>query len=75
MSQVHLPRSFSEWRHCIEKLCQTPLTEDFVERRIAELGSLSTKLDQRFVELYGVEHKDQVLQWYLKVREEALYAP
>ena len=71
---MYLPKDFAEWRNCIEVLCRTPLTESFVGKRITELGSLDNKLDQKFVELYGEEHREQVLQWYQKVQDEKLFS-
>lgn len=74
MSKVRVPANFKEWRHCIEVLCNTPLTESFVESRIQQLEKLQNKLDKRFVELYGEKHRQQVLTWYRQVQEEKSFA-
>lgn len=74
MSKFRLPQNFDEWRHCIEVLCRTPLTKSFVDNRIQQLTNLKGKLDRRFVEMYGEEHRVQVLAWYEQVQEEKSYA-
>ncbi len=73
MAGFRLPQSFSEWRYCIEVLCNTPLTPTYVEQRIQQLKTLNNKLDKRFVELYGEEHRRQVLSWFERVKGEALW--
>lgn len=74
MNKARLPQDFDEWRYCIETLCKTPLTESFVAQRLQELGQLDNKLDKRFVELYGEEHRAQVMTWYRKVQEDGTFA-
>lgn len=74
MTQVRLPQSLKEWRYCIEVLCGTPLTESFVESRIRQLTQLEDKLDRRFLELYGEEHRQQVLTWYRQVQSEGSFS-
>ena len=74
MSKFRLPQNFEEWRHCIEVLCKTPLTESFVETRIEQLENLTSKLDRRFVEMYGDAHRVQVLTWYKQVKDESSFA-
>lgn len=74
MSSFRLPQNFKEWRYCIEVLCKTPLTEAFVANRIQQLTDLKSKLDRRFVELYGEDHRVQVLDWYRQVQKEGSFA-
>lgn len=69
-ANFRLPKDFQEWRYCIEVLCGTPLTQKYVEQRRAELASLDSKLDRRFVELYGKDHLVRVRGWFEKVWEE-----
>ncbi len=73
MSTIRLPQNFEEWRQCIEVLCRIPLTKAFVESRIRELSKPKSKLDRRFVEMYGEEHRVQVLSWYKKVQAEGSF--
>jgi hypothetical protein len=68
-----LPADFPTWRNCIEVLCSTPLTRDFVERRIKEMRDTGDRGTQRFRKLYGEEHHDRVLGWFLQVQEQKLW--
>ena len=74
MATVRLPQDFPEWRYCIEVLCKTPLTESYVDQRIVDLTGLTKKLDRQFVELYGEPHRQQVLAWFQRVKEEGCYS-
>jgi hypothetical protein len=69
-----LPADFPTWRNCIEVLCNTPLTPAFVEHRITELRNAGDRGTKRFRELYGADHHERVLGWFLQVQEQKLWA-
>lgn len=45
-----------------------------MENRIQQLTELKDKLDKRFVEMYGEDHRAQVLAWYKRVQNEGSFA-
>lgn len=63
-----IPRSYNEWRHCIEVDCGIPLTPDFVSDRIEALTRSGSEEASRFARLYGNEHLQRVIGWFHAAR-------
>ncbi|MFV0446510.1 MAG: hypothetical protein ACK5Q5_23300 [Planctomycetaceae bacterium] len=55
---------YQQWEHCITALCGIPLTQAFVEQRIAELTDLHNTRTQQFVSFWGMSHHAKVLGWF-----------
>jgi hypothetical protein len=64
-----IPRSFEEWRHCIVIECGIELTADFIDQRISALRNNAEHYTQQFVRLYGNQHHQQVIGWFIQARE------
>ncbi len=63
-------KSYEEWRYCIEKSCQIPLSKDFIEKRLQVFADIKNEETERFVRRYGSEHYLQVLQWFQQARRD-----
>lgn len=69
MSGIKL-ESYADWRTCIEHYCGIPLTRDYIEARIAELSDTGHEKTRRFVETWGEPHRQRVVSWFEKARQE-----
>ncbi|WP_325167147.1 hypothetical protein [Stenotrophomonas sp. S41] len=65
-----VPRTYSEWRHCIEVECSIPLSLPFIRDRIAALSSSTDHYTQQFIRLWGPDHLAQVRQWFEQAANE-----
>jgi len=59
-----IPRTYEQWRHCIEHDCGIRLTTDFVQERLAVYADATHTETKRFTELYGDNHLKNIIQWY-----------
>jgi hypothetical protein len=69
MNDIKL-ESYADWRTCIEHYCGIRLTRDFIDTRIAELSDTSHEKTRRFVETWGEPHRQRVLSWFQKARDQ-----
>ena len=69
MEKSFIPESYEQWRHCIIVECGLKLTADFIEERIKSLQDTSVHYTQQFIKLYGEEHHQKVLGWFMKERD------
>lgn len=60
-----IPQSFEQWKDCIENKCKIKLTPSYIEGRINELSNESHPTTQIFIKLYGQEHKNNTLNWFI----------
>lgn len=65
-----LPDSYESWKKCITISCGISLTTQYINNRLVELSNKDNKFTQRFIELYGDEHYQHVLEWFDRSREE-----
>lgn len=65
-----IPKSFEEWRICIEQRCGIPLTLEFAEKRLSVYTDENLQETQRFARLYGDEHLTNIKEWLSQVIEE-----
>jgi hypothetical protein len=63
-----IPKTFEEWRHCIEIDCGLKLTPEFIAERIAELSDVNHERTRQYVRLYGEAHRQRVLEWFERAR-------
>lgn len=66
-----VPRTYSEWRHCITVLCGIPLTLPYIETRIATLADPLDHGTQRFVAVWGANHLQHVRAWFERALHES----
>ena len=62
-----IPKSFQEWKTCIEVHCGIRLTPDFVQGRLAVYTDPTNDETERFLTLYGEDHLNNIIQWYDQV--------
>jgi hypothetical protein len=59
-----IPRTYEEWRHCIEVDCGLQLNQAFLAERLAELTEAEHERTRQFVRLYGEPHRLRVIGWF-----------
>ena len=59
-----IPQNYTEWRDCIENKCGIPLTPEFVNKRIDELGDTNLQATKEFINKYSEQHYHQVMEWF-----------
>lgn len=64
--------SYDDWKHCITLECGIPLTQDYIERRIAALNDPKDHHTRKFVSAYGKSHLAKVIGWFETAKKEAL---
>ena len=70
-----IPSNYAQWRHCIEIDCGLALTTEFVESRIDALSRSGSEEVRRFAALYGAEHLQSVLGWFMEARTRTMSEP
>ena len=48
-----IPRTFEQWRHCIEHWCGIEITPEFIDKRLRALQDTNDYHTRRFIECYG----------------------
>ena len=66
-----IPSSYQEWQHCIKVKCGIGLTQKFIEERLSELQNDKNPKTVEFVNLYGIDYKNQIISWF----EKASFVP
>ena len=62
--------SYEDWKHCITVLCGIPLTEPYIEQRLAELGDPANNTTQKFVAMWGEDHRLRVVGWFEQAQQD-----
>lgn len=62
-----IPQTFEEWKHCIVHDCDIELTKSFATKRLSVYENHNHPETRKFVELYGKQHLDNVIQWYKQI--------
>ncbi len=70
MSDDVIPRSYKEWRDCIEVRCKIRLTPAFIRERLAELQDDKHAKTREFARLYGVDHLQRTIAWFRRAADE-----
>jgi hypothetical protein len=70
MDTAPIPDSYPAWRHCITVECRIPLTQTFIEQRLAIWQNPSLEETQRFRRCYGDDHWQRVIHWFQQARAE-----
>jgi len=69
MSRLAL-KSYEDWKHCITELCRIPLTKAYVEQRLAALRDPADHATQKFVAIWGDQHRLRVIGWFDRAQRE-----
>jgi len=70
-----IPTNYAEWRECITVHCGIPLTLDFIMERLNALSQVETEETIRFRRLYGDQHWQNVMHWFLQAKGDPSPAP
>lgn len=62
-----IPRTFNEWKHCIEHDCNIALTAAFVASRLAVYEDPNNPETKKFKDLYGEQHLNSVIIWLKQI--------
>jgi hypothetical protein len=63
MDNANIPYNYETWHHCITVDCKIDITKKFVEERISALQNTKDFRTRQFVQLYGDQHRKDVLGW------------
>ncbi len=64
-----IPQTFEEWKDCITKDCKIKLTSDFAQNRLKIYEDRNKPETQRFIQLYGTDHLNNIIYWLKKIGE------
>ena len=70
MSDDVIPRSYEQWRNCIEVRCKIRLTPTYIRERLAELLDAKHAKTREFARLYGAEHLERTITWFRRAADE-----
>lgn len=70
MTVLAIPRSYTEWRHCITVLCAIPLTCDYIAERLLALDDESDFMTQKYRQTWGEEQMQKTRQWFVQAQQE-----
>jgi hypothetical protein len=59
-----IPKTFDEWRQCIEHDCGLPLTQEFIQKRLTVFRQPRHEETLRFIHHYGETHLKRIMDWY-----------
>ena len=62
-----IPTTFEEWKNCIVNDCKIKLTKEFIQSRLNVYENRRNPETQKFLELYGESHLNNVIYWLKKV--------
>ncbi|MCR9092033.1 hypothetical protein [Algiphilus sp.] len=65
--------SYQDWKHCITELCGIPLTQAFIEQRLAALRDATDGKTRQFVEVWGEPHRQRVIGWFEQAQREVAH--
>ncbi len=63
-------RSYNEWHAAITGPCGITLDRDYCEKRIAALQDPKAPGTKSFLDTYGTEYRDQVVNWFRQALSE-----
>ena len=63
-------RTYDDWKHCITVLCGIPLTQAYVEDRLAALRDPADQRTQKFIATWGEAHLARVIGWFGRAQRE-----
>ena len=70
-----IPTHYPEWHKCITVHCGIPLTPDYITRRLTALRQSESEETIRFRRLYGDQHWQNVMHWFLQAKGDPSPAP
>ena len=70
MSETMTLKSYADWKHCITQLCGIPLTGPYIEERLTALRNPADHTTQKFVSMWGEDHRLRVIGWFEQAQQE-----
>lgn len=70
-----IPTNYAEWHKCITVHCGIPLTPVYITRRLIALRQSESEETIRFRRLYGDQHWQNVMHWFLQAKGDSSPAP
>ena len=67
-----IPKSYSEWHHCIVNECKIDLTTEFISQRLAVLNNPTHQETKRLISLYGKDHHNKLISWFNTANSESV---
>jgi 3-dehydroquinate synthetase len=64
-----IPKTYSEWRHCITVACGLELTPEYIARRLESLQNKELQETQTFIKKYGEEHWRNVQGFFRQAQQ------
>lgn len=71
MTTDTLPQNYEAWRHCITVDCGLELTPSYISERLVALRNNKDHHTLKFIELYGEQHLEKVIGWFLQAEKNA----
>lgn len=65
-----IPINYNEWRNCIENDCKIRLSKTFIDKRLKIYSNLDNPETKKFVQLYGINHLKNILNWLKQASEK-----
>ncbi|MEM9364851.1 MAG: hypothetical protein AAGD07_02570 [Planctomycetota bacterium] len=65
-----IPKSYAQWRQCIEVRAKLKLTPSYINERLSELEDGEHTRTQEFAKLYGASQLEQTIQWFRRALED-----
>lgn len=62
-----IPQTFEQWQNCITNDCKIRLTPEFAQSRLAVYKDNENAETRKFVELYGVQHLENIINWLQRI--------
>ncbi len=70
MSETMTLSNYADWKHCITQLCGIPLTGPYIEERLTALRDPANHTTQKFVSMWGEDHRLRVIGWFEQAQQE-----
>jgi hypothetical protein len=64
-----VPQDYTAWHYCITILCGIKLDQTFIIARIKALENKHDSVTQNFIQLYGIQHYEQVISWFYLAKQ------
>ena len=65
-----IPKTYQQWRHCIEVLGEVELTAAYISKRLAILEDDQHIENKKFTNRYGDEHLQRTVAWFRRAANE-----
>lgn len=64
------PKTYDEWKYCIEVLGKIELTPDYIGKRLSIMEDSQNAETKKFAKLYGDDHLQRTVGWFRRAQAE-----